>query len=133
MRPAERTAAVRALWPLLVVRDLDRSVRFYRERLGFTVVGQAEADGRMFWCRLERGQSSIMLQREEAEDGPADNRACGISLFFLCDDADAMHAELAARGLLLAPPRPAYYGMTQLFVPEPDGYVLCFESPTAHP
>jgi hypothetical protein len=38
-----------------------------------------------------------------------------------------MHAELTARGLALQPPENAYYGMRQLFVPDPDGYALCFE------
>jgi len=43
-----------------------------------------------------------------------------------------MYAELSARGFQLAAPRIADYGMKQLFVPEPDGYAICFESPTEH-
>jgi hypothetical protein len=39
-----------------------------------------------------------------------------------------MHEELTARGLALAPPTVAYYGMKQLFVVDPDGYELCFEN-----
>ena len=84
----------------------------------------------MFWCRLERGGSSIMLQQAEDEDGPAEDRGRGISFYFVCDDADAMYADLLSRGLQLRPPSLAYYGMKQLFVPEPDGYSICFESPT---
>jgi len=38
-----------------------------------------------------------------------------------------------SRGLKLDPPRTAYYGMNQLFVPEPNGYALCFESPVNSP
>jgi glyoxylase I family protein len=53
-----------------------------------------------------------------------------VAFYFVCDDAESMHAELTARGLSLDPPTVAYYGMKQLFVPEPDGYALCFESPT---
>ena len=41
-----------------------------------------------------------------------------------------MYAELTSRGLRLDPPKVAYYGMKQLFVPEPDGYSICFESET---
>jgi hypothetical protein len=44
-------------------------------------------------------------------------------------NADRLHAELSSRGLQLALVTVAEYGMKQLFVPEPDGYSICFESP----
>jgi catechol 2,3-dioxygenase-like lactoylglutathione lyase family enzyme len=131
MAVAEHSAVVRQIWPLLLVRDIERSVEFYRDRLGFKLAGQAEAQGKMFWCRLERGGASLMLQQAESEDGPAEGRGRGVAFYFICDDADAMHADLSSRGLQLDPPKVAYYGMKQLFVPEPDGYSLCFESETA--
>jgi hypothetical protein len=55
-------------------------------------------------------------------------RGRGVTFYFVCDDANAMYAELSSRGLKLDPPRMAHYGMNQLFVPEPNGYALCFES-----
>lgn len=124
-------AVIRQLWPLLFVQDIERSVRFYRDQLGFALAGRADAEGRMYWCQLERGGASLMLQQAELEDGPAEGRGCGVAFYFLCDDTDVMHAELVSRGLQLAPPTLAYYGMKQLFVPEPDGYSICFESETA--
>jgi uncharacterized glyoxalase superfamily protein PhnB len=130
MNAAERCATVRELWPLLVVCDIDRSLAFYRDRLGFDVVAEAQSDGRVFWCRLHRGGASIMLQQAEAEDGSAEGRGRGVVLYFVCDDADAVHREFAAGGLSLPAPAVAYYGMKQLFVPDPDGYAVCFESPT---
>jgi hypothetical protein len=69
-----------------------------------------------------------MLQQLQEEDGVPRGR--GVCFYFVCDDADAIHAELAARGLELEAPSVARYGMKQLFVPEPDGYLICFESPT---
>jgi catechol 2,3-dioxygenase-like lactoylglutathione lyase family enzyme len=130
MGAAEQVATVRQLRPLLVVADIDRSIGFYREKLGFAVVGRAETGGRVFWCRLERGGASIMLQQAEAEDGPAAGRGRGVAFYFICDDAERLHAEFSSRGLKLARPTVAEYGMKQLFVPEPDGYSICFENPT---
>jgi hypothetical protein len=69
-----------------------------------------------------------LLQQADAEDGPAEGRGRGVAFYFLCDDASTMHAELRSRGMQLNPPTIAYYGMEQLFVPEPDGYFICFES-----
>lgn len=124
-------AGVRAVWPLLFVQDLEPSIRFFRDRLGFTVVGQADDDGTVYWCRLERGAASIMLQQADAEDGPAEGRGRGVGLFFVCDDVDDLYGEFIRRGLALAPPALADYGMKQVFVPEPNGYHVCFESPVA--
>jgi uncharacterized glyoxalase superfamily protein PhnB len=128
MTSMSKSAVVRQLVPLLAVTDLQRSVEFYRDRLGFGLTGQAENEGKMFWCRTARDGSVIMLQEAEEEDGPAKGFGRGISFYFVCDDADAMYAELTSRGLQLDPPSVAYYGMKQVVVPEPDGYFLCFES-----
>jgi catechol 2,3-dioxygenase-like lactoylglutathione lyase family enzyme len=132
MTPVLNTAHVRQLSPLLAVQDINQSLEFYRDQLGFTLVGQADSDGKMFWCHLERDGASLMLQQaEDEEDGPAEGRGRGVAFYFICDDANAMHAELLSRGMKLDSPRVAYYGMNQLFVPEPNGYALCFESPVS--
>ena len=129
MAKTEQTSTVRQLWPLLAVRDINRSVQFYCEQLGFTLAcDDGKPDKQMGWCRLECGRASIMLQQSRDDNGMTRGR--GVCFYFICDDADAIYAELSARGLQLEAPRVAYYGMKQLFVPEPDGYAICFESPT---
>jgi catechol 2,3-dioxygenase-like lactoylglutathione lyase family enzyme len=131
MPTTERATTIRQLWPLLAVEDIDRSIDFYHNELGFSVVGRAEAEGQLFWCRLERGGASIMLQRADEEDGPVGDRGRGVAFFFVCDDAERLHAEFSSRGLQLGRVTVAEYEMKQLFVSEPDGYSMCFESPTA--
>jgi uncharacterized glyoxalase superfamily protein PhnB len=130
MGVTEQTNAVQELWPLLVVADLQRSITFYRDQLGFSVISEAISEGRTFWCRLKRGGASIMLQQAEAEDGSAEGRRRGVAFYFVCDDVDPVYLDLLARGLKLDPPSVAYYGMKQVYVRDPDGYELCFESPT---
>lgn len=121
------SGSLRAIWPLLMVRDLERSVAFYSGQLGFRVIDEALSAGRRYWCRLERDGLSLMLQQgEDAADGERPGR--GVVLYFVCDDAEALHAEFASRGVAVSPPQVAYYGMRQLFVPDPDGYEVCFES-----
>jgi uncharacterized glyoxalase superfamily protein PhnB len=111
-------------------RDIDavlsRSARF-------DLVNRAETNGELYWCRLNRGGASIMLQQASAEDTPPEGRGRGVVFYFVCDDADAMYEELTARGLKVEPPAVSYYGMKQVFVPEPDGYDICFESETTSP
>ena len=130
MRDPVAPTRIRQLWPLLDVANLERSLAFWRDKLGFTLVAHdGGPDREMRWCRLERDGASIMLQRGRDDEHPAASRGSGICLYFVCDNADAIHAELSGRGLTLAAPKVAYYGMKQLYVPEPDRYAICFESP----
>ena len=123
------TATIQELVPLLFVDDIGRSAAFYRDRLGFEMTSSWEPGGKLAWCRLERGGAAVMLQQAiPEEDGPAEGRGRGVGFFFRCDDAGAMHADFASRGLTVAPPQAAFYGMNQVFVKDPDGYELCFQS-----
>lgn len=122
----------RQLVPLLTVTSIERSVQFYRDRLGFQMREKWEPDGKLAWCWMARDDWAVMLQQDcPEEDGPAEGRGRGVTFYCNCDDADAVHAELTQRGLKLQPPTVAFYGMKQVYLNDPDGYQLCFESPTA--
>ncbi|MDB5386020.1 MAG: Glyoxalase-like domain protein [Planctomycetaceae bacterium] len=128
-----RPAVIRELVPLFFVQDISRSAAFYCEKLGFEFDGKWEPNGKLAWCRLKRGGCAIMLQQAEAEDGPAEGRGHGVTFYFNCDAVNSMHAELTQRGIPLDPPKAAFYGMTQVFIQDPDGYELCFQSPVGEP
>lgn len=123
-------SGVRALWPLLTVRDLQRSMAFYTQTLGFEVAGKAEGAEGVFWCRIRRGGACLMLQQQETAASPLSGPAPSVEFYFVCDDVDEIFEELCGKELVLEPPSEAYYGMKQLFVPDPDGYAVVFESPT---
>jgi glyoxylase I family protein len=131
MTVAHKSAAVQDVVPLLFVEDIERSLAFYRDQLGFAIADKWEPQGKIAWCRLVRGGAALMLQQACDEDGPAAGRGRGVGFFFQCDNADAIHIELCASGLLLDPPTTAFYGMKQLFFKDPDGYELCFQSPAS--
>jgi len=127
---------VRQAVPFFGITDIERSLRFYIDGLGFTMAHQWAPDGRIRWCWLEHGSASIMLQ-EYWKDGrpggaPAGPLGQGVSICFMCADAIAIYHDAKARGL--QPARP-YVG-NNLWVTsftDPDGYRLDFESPTDVP
>ena len=123
-------ATTSELVPLLLADDIVRSLKFYRDMLGFSVVQQWEPDGKLAWCRIERDQVALMLQQACAEDGPAVGRGRGVMFYFHCTDAVAEYTRLCDLGLQLSPPEIAFYGMQQLFLRDLDGYELCFQNPT---
>ena len=71
-----------------------------------------------------------MLQAaDEEEDIARVGQAEGVTFYFVCENANAVHGEITARGIQATPPHVAFYDMNQTFIIDPDGYELCFESP----
>ena len=122
--------------PFFGVTDIDASLRFYVDGLGFTRTNQWAPEGRIRWCWLQLGTASIMLQ-EYWKDGrpagaPAGPLGQGVSICFMCADALAIYREVTARGVAASRPFVGN-GLWVTSVQDPDGYRLDFESPTDVP
>ena len=131
-----KSANVKQAVPFFGVTDIEASLRFYVDGLGFTMTLKWAPEGRIRWCWLELGSAAIMLQ-EYWKDGrpggaPAGPLGQGVSICFMCADAIAIYHDTLSRGL--TPSRP-FVG-NNLWVTsltDPDGYRLDFESPTDVP
>jgi uncharacterized glyoxalase superfamily protein PhnB len=121
--------------PLLQVFDMQTSLTFYRDVLGFEIVDQTDHD---WWAMIKLGDAVLMLNTAY-EDGvrpaqPDPERVRGhndVSLYFDFADLDALYSHLRAKGCDVAPPVPTSYGLRQMNLKDPDGYELCFTAPLA--
>lgn len=127
---------VRGVCTLILVFDMPTSLRFYRDVLGFEIVGtsDAAAGDNMDWCYLRLGKAELMLNGmyESHERPPMPDKARiaaheDTCLYFGCPDVDAAYRHLRAKGIDAQAPTVAQYGMKQLYVRDPDGYNLCFQ------
>jgi len=130
------TPNVRRAVPFFNVKDIEASLRFYVDGLGFRITRRWEPDGRIRWCWLELGQVAVMLQ-EYWKDGrpggwPMGPLGQGVSICFVCADAIAVYHDSRARGLKPARPFVGNNLWVTSFT-DPDGYRLDFESPTDVP
>ena len=135
------TSEIRGVTPLPQVFDMVEALAFYRDRLGFDVgAASPEVDtpeGRLsHWMWLRRDGANIMLNTayDEGERPGRRDKARWVGhadagLFFDCADVDALYVEQSERGVTADPPQTAPYGMRQLYVRDPDNYVLCFQQP----
>jgi lactoylglutathione lyase len=119
--------------PFFMVSNMEASLRFYVEGVGFKRTKQWLPDGKIRWCWLELGGASIMLQ-EYAPDSPLRSAKLGegVSVCFQCKDAVVIYHEALSRNL---EPRRPFVGnsMWVTIITDPDGYKLDFESPTDVP
>ncbi|MCY3000569.1 MAG: VOC family protein [Planctomycetota bacterium] len=107
---------------VLAVQDLERSVRFYVEQLGFTE--DLRVDG---WSFLSRGAAKLRLGH--CPDALPISQAQDHSWFAYLhvDDARALHAELVAKRVeLWHPLRDLPWGMREFAIVTPDGHRIVF-------
>ena len=123
--------------PLLQVFDMRTSVAFYREILGFELVMQSQAGDEFDWCLLKLNESYLMLntayEKEFRPPRPEPARTVAhddTGFFFNCPDVDAAYLHLQTIGIDAKPPKVAPYGMKQVYLKDPDGYVICLQHPT---
>ena len=118
--------------PFFWGEDIERSIRVYRDGLGFELKNKWIDNGKLRWCWLQYGGAALMLQEFLAEKAPAEKRGVGVSVCFQCDDALAFYHDVRSRGV--EPSRP-FVGnaMWVTCLTDPDGYKIDFESPTDAP
>lgn len=129
------TPNVKQAVPFFMVTNIDASLRFYVDGLGFTITHEwrpEQAGGRIQWCWLELGGAAVMLQEYRSGGTPEGVPGQGVTICFMCADAIAIYRELTSRGL--TPTRP-FVGnaLWVTSVIDPDGYRLDFESRTSEP
>jgi Lactoylglutathione lyase and related lyases len=122
--------------PFFAVSNLEASVRFYVDGLGFEMTKKWIDDGKLRWCWLQLGGAALMLQefRTEGHDSwvPESKVGVGVSICFMCEDALAIYRQVTARGIPALRPFVGK-GLWVTSLRDPDGYKVDFESLTDVP
>jgi len=112
-----------------LVADVVRAAEYYRDRLGFSIVGYFFEEPPVF-AMVGRDDQIIMLSLMTAGRRGGSNRNYkddALDAYLWVDDVDALHGEFRQRQAdIISPPQLRVYGMKELEVRDLDGYVLCF-------
>lgn len=114
----------------LQVPDPEGSASFYTGVLGLTRADRAPPGAVVFDTR----PVPFALRSPIGDLPDPSARGRGVALWMACDDADALHADLVARGTeIVAPPADGPFGRFFAFR-DPDGYTLtAHNAPDARP
>ena len=114
------------------VGDMDRSLAFYRDRLGFDVTFEGPEPGDIFFGIVERGAAMIMFKAVGVDPVPNYTRDVGAGnarwdAYLHVPDPDTMAAEFASRGVVFSEPlKDTDDGLRGFELEDADGYVLFF-------
>ena len=117
------------LTPNVFSSDLDRSIAFYRDVLGFTITTTVP-DARPFvFAWLQRDGVSIFLNdlaaaKHEEPDAPFVVGQSGISIFIHLEGIGELWPLVKDKAPVVMALKDQWYGMTEFSVADPDGYVI---------
>jgi uncharacterized glyoxalase superfamily protein PhnB len=114
--------------PVFLVADVTKAAEFYRDKLGFKIIGYFFEEPPVF-AMVGRDDKVVMLSLMRTSRGGSNrsHKSEAIDAYFGVDDVDALHAEFQQTGAdIIMPPQLRIYGMKELEVRDLDGYVLCF-------
>ncbi|NNC81090.1 MAG: hypothetical protein HKN94_13165 [Acidimicrobiales bacterium] len=133
----------------LMVIDVAEALHFYRDVIGgeiaFVVDSKQETamDGSIpedaAFASVRIGDSELMLQERMSlvEDAPmvtADSEPGGtFAMYFRVDDVDEVVAKLPEGTEVLKPLQMTWYGMKEIWVRDPAGYVITIGTPEGDP
>jgi len=115
--------------PVLHVRDVEASLRFYVNQLGFTSPWRYEEEGRVFVAQAERQGCALILSDQWPEKVGKGLMFISLNLEREAQIAalDALRAEFEAKGVTV---KEGSWGYRLLVVDDPDGNQLFFNYPS---
>lgn len=122
---------LKKLTPNLMVEDVRATVEFYRDVLGFQTLMTLPDEPPFGFAIMQRDQVELMFQSRESlsEDVPALAGApIGASQTFYIEvtDIQSLYEQLRGRVDIVVDLHTTFYGMTEFYIRDLNGYILSF-------
>jgi catechol 2,3-dioxygenase-like lactoylglutathione lyase family enzyme len=121
-----------AISPFFIVTNVERTIAFYRDKLGFETTFQEPEQDPFFAILLRDGAQLFVKAHENLAPLPNSKRHPWFSwdAFVYAPDPDALAADFAAHGAAFSSPLEDTHDRLRGFeITDPDGYVLFFGRP----
>lgn len=108
--------------PVFFVEDVERSLAFYTDQLGFTETNRYVEDGKALVGGVERGGCVLLVNSQQ----PHKNGHARYWIALSPEDYRTFRHELEVRGVVV---RDDWWGFDTMVVEDPDGNELFFPIP----
>ena len=117
--------------PNLMVEDVNQTVDFYKNMLGFDVLATVPETGQFNWAMLKQGNVEMQFQTRASlsEEIPAfKDRAIGgaLTLYIDVEDVTALHNALKDKVAIVQAMHTTFYGTQEFAIEDCNGFVLSF-------
>jgi uncharacterized glyoxalase superfamily protein PhnB len=121
---------LRSAGPSFTVDDLDKSLAYYRDVLGFTAGETWEEDGKVLGVELVAGSVTFWLGQDDWKKGRDRVKGQGFRMYCsTTQDIDALAERVkAGGGMIVEEPRDQPWGGRSFAVRDHDGFVITFAS-----
>jgi uncharacterized glyoxalase superfamily protein PhnB len=125
-RPAKGGLRLQTVKPSLTVNDIDESLSWYRDVLGFTVKERWEDEGKLMGVEMVSGDVSFFFSQDDWKKGRDRAKGEGFRLYSeTTQDIDALAAQIKAKGgRLLEEPHDESWGGRAMTLADPDGFKI---------
>ena len=133
----ERTLMVNKSTPILHVKSVEPSLKFWTERFGFHKTAEVPEGDHLGFVALENDKVEIMYQTYSGmQTDPANPLAKAVEQgpsFLFMELPDIKAAEQALKGAdIVQPIHDTFYGSKEIVVKEPGGHFVIFSQLPAH-
>lgn len=116
----------------LMVRDVNETIKFYQDILGFTLLVKEEHDGKTEWAKMELGAFQISFKPdykmvEEVEYMQNKEMGGTLSVCIGVENLVEHYQAIQHKFEMLDYPHLTPCGSTQFSMLDPNGYVVTFE------
>jgi catechol 2,3-dioxygenase-like lactoylglutathione lyase family enzyme len=121
-----------AISPFFIVSNVDQTIAFYRDKLGFATKLR-EPDQNPFFAIIGRDGAQLFIKSDKDVSplpNPKRHPSMRFDAFVYAPDPDALAAEFADHGVAFSVPvQNTHDGLRGFEICDPDGYVLFFGRP----
>ena len=111
---------LKRLVPILWVSDIEQTIAFYRDMLGFKCMNRMEG-----WACLANDEVELMISLPNQHE-PFDQLQFTGSFYFRPDDVDRLWEQLKNQVPIVYPIENFDYGMREFAIRDNTGYILQF-------
>jgi len=129
-RSAPETLRLQSISPSLTVDDLDASLAFYRDVVGFTVDQLWEHEGKVLGADLVAGTAHLLIGQDDFAKGRDRGKGVGVRLYFTTTQSvdDVASAIQERGGKLETEPEDMPWGGRAFSMIDPDGFNVTISS-----